>query len=136
MQELTINTNPSKFLDTKITENKNETKSFACHKAKKLTFHWASAVLINYKKNVIAEDLHRVNKISYKLKQKISTIKVKYVKVGYSNAIINSVTNNLLQNKDGFLIPPIYLKNKKYYLKNNFSKNFIFQVPYCDYTIV
>ena len=107
MQELTINTNPSKFLDTKITENKNETKSFACHEDKKLTFHWASAVLINYKKNVIAEDLHRVNKISYKLKQKISTIKVKYVKVGYSNAIINSVTNNLLQNKDGFLIPPI-----------------------------
>ena len=55
-------------MDTKITENKNETKSFAYHKDKKLTFHWESAVLINYKKNVIAEDLHRVNKISYKLK--------------------------------------------------------------------
>ena len=47
---LTIGINPSKVLDTKIVQNKNETKCFSHHKDNKLYFHWKSAVPRNYKK--------------------------------------------------------------------------------------
>ena len=36
---LTIEINPSKFLDTKIAQNKNEIKCFSHHKGNKLPFH-------------------------------------------------------------------------------------------------
>ena len=47
---LTIGINPSKVLDTKIVQNKNETKCFSHHKDNKLYFHWKPAVPRNYKK--------------------------------------------------------------------------------------
>ena len=37
---------------------------FSQHKDNKQPFHWKSAASRNYKKNVIAGDLHRSNKIS------------------------------------------------------------------------
>ena len=49
---LTIEINRSKFLDTKIAQNKNEIKFFPYYKDNKLLFHWKSAVPINYKNNV------------------------------------------------------------------------------------
>ena len=54
---LTIEINPSKFLDTKILQNKSEIKCFSRHKDNKLCFHWKSVVPRNYK-NVIVGDLH------------------------------------------------------------------------------
>ena len=67
---LTIEINPSKFLDTNIAGNKNEIKCFSHHKDNKLSFNWKSAVPRNYKKNVIVGDLHRANKISSDLEKK------------------------------------------------------------------
>ena len=59
---LTIEINPSTFLDTKIARNKNEIKCFSHHKNNKIRFHWKTAVPRNYKKNVIVGDIHRANK--------------------------------------------------------------------------
>ena len=54
---LTIEINPSKFLDTKIPANKNEIKCFSHHKDNKLPFHWKFAMPGNYKKYVVVETL-------------------------------------------------------------------------------
>ena len=66
---LTIEINPSKFISTKIAQNKNEIKCFFHHKYNKLLFHWKSAVPRNYKKNVIVGNFHRANKISSDLEK-------------------------------------------------------------------
>ena len=54
---LTIEINPSKFLDTKTPANKNEIKCISHHKDNKLPFHWKFAVPGNYEKNVVVETL-------------------------------------------------------------------------------
>ena len=59
---LTTEINPSKFLDTKIAQNRNEIKCFSHHKDNKQSY-WKSAVPRNYKSNVIVGDLHVLIKL-------------------------------------------------------------------------
>ena len=110
---LTIEINPSKFLNTKIARNKNEIKCFSHHKDNKLPFHWKSAVPRNYKKNVIVGDLHRANKISSNLEKEIFIIKAKYLKSGYPNEFIDSIINHFYQTTEDFLIPPSLFEERK-----------------------
>ena len=119
---LTIEINPSKFLDTKIARNKNEIKCFTHHKDNKLLFHWKFAVPRNYKKNVIVGDFHCANKISSELEKEISIIKAKYLKAGYPNGFIDSIINDFHQTKEDFLIPPSLFDEQK---------EISFQVPFC-----
>ena len=93
-KNLMIDINPSKYVDTKITQNKNEIKCFPHHKDNKLPFHWKSAVPRNYKKNVKVRDLHRGNKISSELQKEISIVKAKYLKAGYPNGFIDFIIND------------------------------------------
>ena len=120
--KLTIEINPSKFLDTKIARSKNEIKCFSHHRDNKLPFHWKSTVPRNYKKNVIAGDLHRANKISSNLEKEISIIKAKYLKAGYPNGFIDSIINDFHQTKEDFLIPPSLFEERK---------EISFLVPFC-----
>ena len=89
-----IDINPSKFVDTKITRNKNEIKCFPHHKDNKLPFHWKSAVPRNYKKNVKVRDLHRGNKISSDLQKETSIVKAKYLKADYPDGFIDFIIND------------------------------------------
>ena len=107
---LTIEINPSKFLDTKIVRNKNEIKCFPHHKDNKLPFHCKSAVPRNYKKHVIVGDIHRANKISSVLEKEISIIKAKYLKAGYPNGFI---INDFNQTNKDFLIPSLLFVEQK-----------------------
>ena len=119
---LTIEINPSKYLNIKIVRNKNEIRCFSHHKDNKLLFHWKSAVPKNYEKNVIVGDLHSANKISSDLEKEISIIKPKYLKAGYHNGFIDSIIYDFHQTKKDFLIPPSLFEERK---------EIIFQVPYC-----
>ena len=76
----------------------------------------------SYKKNVIVVDLHRANKTSSSLGQKIPVNKVKYLKVGYPNAFINSVIDYFYRTKGNFFIPSTLFEER-----NEIS----FQVPFC-----
>ena len=120
--KLTIEINPSKFLDTKIARSKKEIKCFSHHKDNKLPFHWKSTVPRNYKKNVIVGYLHRANKISSDLEKEIFIIKAKYLKAGYPNGFIDSIINDFHQTKEDFLIPPSLFEERK---------EISFQVPFC-----
>ena len=114
---LTIEINPSKFLDAKVAQNKNEIKCFFLHKDNKLPFHWKSTVPRNYKKDVIVGDLHRANKITSDLEKEISVIKAKYLKVGYPNGFIGFILQKIFS-----LIPPSLFEERK---------EISFQVPFC-----
>lgn len=124
--KLTIEVNPSKFLDTKICRNNTEIECFAYHKESKLPFHWTSAVPNSYKRNVVIGDLHRIKKISSNYKQETKVIKTKYHKAGYPTRFINSILNNFEQEKekeeDELLIPPMFFDERK---------EVSFQIPYC-----
>ena len=80
---LTVEVNPSKFLDTKIHRDNNEIKCFAYHKETKLPFHWTSAVPKHYKKNGIIGDLNRINNLSSNFEQKVGIIRNLCIKAAY-----------------------------------------------------
>ena len=119
---LTVEVNPSKFLDTKIHRDNNEIKCFAYHKEMKLPFHWTSAVPKHYKKNVIIGDLHRVNNLSSNFEQEIGIIRNKYIKAGYPFRFINSVIDGFNQEKEDPLIPTSLFEERK---------EVSFQIPFC-----
>ena len=56
---LTIEVNPSKFLDTKIINNKGNITTEVFRKTVKLPVHWSSRVPKRYKRNAVIGDLHR-----------------------------------------------------------------------------
>ena len=91
---LTIEINPSKILDAKIAQNKNEIKYI--FPTIKMPFHSALEIHCQeiIKKNVIVGDLHRANKISSDLGKEISIIKAKYLKAGYPSGFIDSIIND------------------------------------------
>ena len=119
---LTVEVNPSKFLDTKIHRDNNEIKCFTYHKEMKLPFHWTSAVPKHYKKNVIIGDLHRVNNLSSNFEQEVGIIRNKYIKAGYPFRFINSITDGFNQEKEDPLIPTSLFEERK---------EVSFQIPFC-----
>ena len=76
----------------------------------------------SYEKNVIVVDLYRANKPSSDLGQEIPVNKVKYLKVSYLNAFINSVIDDFYRAKGNFFIPSTLFEER-----NEIS----FQVPFC-----
>ena len=119
-----------RFVDDKkwrIKENEPDqlfSKRSSCHLNIKITFNINPSKFLgtnsrNYKSNAIVEDLHRANKISSNLKQKISIFKAKYTKVDYPNAIIKYVIKLIIiRTKTIFSSHQHYLKNAE---KNQLS---------------
>ena len=120
--KLTIEFNPSKFLDTKISRDSNEIKCFAYHKDMKLPFHWTSGVPKHYKRNVILGDLHRVKNLSSNFEQEVKVIKEKYSKAGYPSRYIDSVVNSFKEEKEEPLLPTNLFEERK---------EVSFQIPFC-----
>ena len=81
--KLTIEVNPRKFLDTKLT-NINGTHTFNVYlKNKKLPSPWTSKTLKRYTRNTINEDLHRSKRISSNFDEESPLIKEKFMKADY-----------------------------------------------------
>ena len=73
--KLTIESNLSKFLDTKITWKENDIKCFTYHRDNKLPSQWTYAEPRNYEKNAIVGELHCTSKINSELEQEIPRIR-------------------------------------------------------------
>ena len=72
---LTIEINPTKFLDTKITNIIGTNKFNVYRKNTKLPSPWTSKTLKRYKRNTINRDLHHSKKISSNFDEEIPLIK-------------------------------------------------------------
>ena len=126
--KLTIEVNPSKFLDTKLT-NINGTYKFNVYRKNiKLPSPLTSKTPKRYKRNTINGGLHRSKRISSNFDEEIPLIKEKFMKADYPLRFINSVISYFEKGKecgDESLIIPTSLFE--------IAKPFIFvEIPYCE----
>ena len=126
--KLTIEVNPSKFLDTKLTNINGTYKFNVYRKNTKLPSPWTSKTPKRYKWNTINGDLHRSKRISSNFDEEIPLIKEKFLKADYSLHFINSVFNEFQKDKEcgdeSFIIPTSLFE---------IAKPLIFvEIPYCE----
>ena len=81
--KLTIEVNPSKFLDTEIMIKNCIIEKSVAVKESKIPSHWSSAVPKKYKRNAIIGDLHRAHKISSNFELEKQRIKKKYLSINF-----------------------------------------------------
>ena len=79
--KLTIEVNPSKFLDTEIMIKNGVIETSIAVKESKIPNHWLSAVPKKYKRNAILGDFDRAHKISNNFELEKQHIKKKYLSI-------------------------------------------------------
>ena len=124
--KLTIEVNPSKFLNTKFT-NINGVYIFNVYRKKptKLPLPWTSKTTKRYKRNTVNGDLHFSKRISSNFDEENPLIKEKFV---FPMCFINSVVNEFQKGKEygdeRFIISPNLFE---------ITKPFIFvEIPSCE----
>ena len=107
--KLNIEVNPSKFLDTKLTNINGAYKFNVYRKNTKLPSPCTSKSPKRYKQNTINGDLHRSKRILSNFDEEILQIKEKFMKADYPLRFINSVSNEFQKGKESgderFIIP-------------------------------
>ena len=97
--KLTIEVNPSKFLDIQLTNINGGYKYNVYWKYTKLPSPFTSKTPKYYKRNIINSDLHWSKRISSKFDKEIPLIKEKFMKADYPLRFINSVVNDFQKSK-------------------------------------
>ena len=126
--KLTIEVNPSKFSDTKLTNISGTYKFKVYWKNTKLPSPWTSKTPKCCKQNTINGDLDHSKRISSNFDEEISLIKEKFLKADYALHFINSVVNKFQKGKEcgdeSFIIPASLFE---------IAKPLIFvEIPYCE----
>ena len=118
--------NPSKFLDTKIINNKGNIRTEVFRETSKLPVHWSSRVPKRYKRNAVIGDLHRSKRISSNFEMEIKVIKRQFRNADYPTKFLNSVIDHFLtpKNNDSFIIPPDLFEESKPFI--------LVEIPYCQ----
>ena len=98
--KLTIEVNPSKFLDTKLTNINGTYKFNVYRKNTKLPSPWTSKTAKRCKRNTVNGDLYRSKSISSNFDEEIPLIKEKFMKADYPLRFINSVVNEFQKGKE------------------------------------
>ena len=81
--KLTIETNPTRFLDTAFSKNLDGSVTKVFCKPRKLPAFWNSQIPKRYKRSNIRGDLHHAFKIASNFDAEVQTITLKYLEVGY-----------------------------------------------------
>ena len=76
--KLTLELNPTKFLDTEIIRSNGKITTQVYNKMKKLPVHWTSKIPVRYKRNAVIGELHRAKKIASNFDIEIKRIVKKY----------------------------------------------------------
>ena len=99
--KLTVETNPTRFLDTAFSKNLDgSVTTNVFHKPGKLPTFWNSQIPKRYKRNKIPGDLHPAFKIASDFDAEVQTITQKYLEVGYPIGFIKSVINDFKNRKE------------------------------------
>ena len=111
----TIETAPSKFLDTKVKVKEMKFETALYHKTTKLPPHWSSKTPKRYKRNAINGNLHRAFRISSEFEKEVNIIKEKYLNAGYPLKFVNNCIKSFrdYKNQEESLIPDFLFKEKK-----------------------
>ena len=76
--KLTLEVNPTKFLDTELVRENGEITAQVFSKSIKLTVHWSSKIPVRYKHNAITGKLHRAKRIVSDFNKELKKIRQKY----------------------------------------------------------
>ena len=76
--KLTLEVNPTKFLDTELVRENGEIKTQVLSKSTKLPVHWSSKIPVSYKRNAITGELHRAKRIASDFNKELKRIRQKY----------------------------------------------------------
>ena len=122
--KFTIEVAPFKFLDTKISYEKN-VKTSVYRSEKKLPVHWSSKTPKKYKRNAINTDLHRAKKITSDFGEEVSKIREKFRRANYPPRFTDSVIRQFEEKGDDeLLIPANFFEVPKKFVSVN--------IPYCE----
>ena len=106
--KLTVEVNPSRFLDTSFHVKDDATVITSVYrKPGKLPNFWNSQVPKRYKRNAINGDLHRAFKISSDFDTEVSIIRNRFLESGFPEKFVNSVISTFKnKDKEDTIIPP------------------------------
>ena len=114
---MTIEINPSKFLDTDIIDNEGAFETKVYRKTTKLPVPWASNVPKRYKRNTVNTDLYRAKRIASNLDNELVTNKKKFLAADYPHKFVNSVVNTFIEKvnkkEEEYLIPQSFFEIPK-----------------------
>ena len=102
--KLTIEENPTKFLDIEIVRHNSAVITKLFTRSKKFPVRWSSNIPLRFKHNAITGEPHRANKIVSDFSYKMKRMKIKYLQAGFSIYIINDVYRRFNQDRDEVLI--------------------------------
>lgn len=88
--KLTIEENPTKFLDASIARSKDGKVTCSVNKVTKITFHLALKILTKYKRSIIKRELSQTRRIGGSLENKLHRILKKYRAEGYPQKFIET----------------------------------------------
>ena len=111
--KLTLDLNPTKFLDTEIIRSNGKITTQVYNKMKKLPVHWTSKIPVRYKRNAIIGELHRAKKIASNFDIEIKRIVKKYTAAGFPSRFVLSIKDNFDSGKDNFIIPQWLFEGRK-----------------------
>ena len=81
--KLTLELDPTKFLDTEIIRSNSKITTQVYNKMKKLPAYWTSKIPVRYKCNAIISELHRAKKIASNFDIEIKRIVNKYTEARF-----------------------------------------------------
>ena len=111
--KLTIEENPTKFLDTEIVRHNSAIITKVYTRSNKFPVRWSSKIPLRYKRNAIAGELHKANKIASNFSNETKRIKIKYLQAGFPIHVIKDVFHRFNQQKDEVLIPQSFFDDRK-----------------------
>ena len=85
--KLTIEENPTRFLDTEIVRHNSAIITKVYTRSNKFPVHWSSNIPLRYKCNAITGDLHRANKIVSNFSNE-KRMKIKYLQTSFPINVI------------------------------------------------
>ena len=126
----TVERNPSKFLDTNLTNINNKIVTSVHRKANKLPSHWNSQVPKRYKRNAINGDLNRSYRISMNFDDEKTKILTKFTKAGFPVRFTKSVFEQfenklkLSDTDEDLIIPEFFFKEPRKFI--------LIDLPFCE----
>ena len=103
--KLTLEVNPTKFLDTELVRENGEVTTQVFSKSTKLLVHWSSKIPFRHKRNAINGKLHRAKRIVSDFNKELKRIRQKYRNAGFPLKFINETICNFERGKEEMIIP-------------------------------
>ena len=98
--KLTVEENPTHFLDTAISDENGSITTSVYTKPNKIPIFWSSRIPKRYKRNTIRGELHRAKKISSHFESELDRIRSKFSDVGYPKRFVESVIRDFILDND------------------------------------